>query len=172
MKLKSDMYYYGQQAMLWHGTSASPISKEVVERINELEAEIDGYQQMQDEIIVALGAFGLLPSDIVPTINLLSNLIVELESLADARLKDRLIMQESNVTAHKRNAKLEAKIKNLREEYTERQEWGAEQAMTVIKNKNERIAKLEAIIKTLYIETSDNGVQQHIKIIFRSLPTG
>jgi hypothetical protein len=36
--------------------------------------------------------------------------IEQLEALADARLKDRLIMQESNVTAHKRIEQLEAQL--------------------------------------------------------------
>ena len=37
--------------------------------------------------------------------------IEQLEALADARLKDRLIMHENNVTAHKRIEQLEAELK-------------------------------------------------------------
>ena len=58
------------------------------------------------------------------------------------------------------NKRLTAEFKNLREEYIERQEWGAEQSMAVIKERDARIEHLEAALRdaTEFGEVSFLGV--------------
>lgn len=43
--------------------------------------------------------------------------------------------------------RLTAQVKNMREEYIERQEWGAEQAMAVIKELKDRVKVLEPVLE-------------------------
>ena len=55
-----------------------------MDRCERLSAEVDEYQQREDEIIVALGSKGILPSEIVEAIGALS---------AEVRIKDSLIVK-------------------------------------------------------------------------------
>jgi hypothetical protein len=59
---------------------------ELEAKIERLEADVECYQQREDEIIVALGSLGLLPSEIVPTIK-------RLEAVVDAAKKLNQVMQ-------------------------------------------------------------------------------
>ena len=72
------------------------------------------------------------------------------------RLNDLVALQKKDMKiAMDRLAKLEADNDSLRNTIISMQ--------LSLKSDGERIAKLESIIKSLYIETSDNWVQQYIK---------
>ena len=54
-----------------------------------------------------------------------------------------------------RIAKLEGDLLDAKEEYKQRQEWAAEQAMAVIKGLKERIAELEATLERIQIDSDE-----------------
>ena len=53
-------------------THDAPEFIEALKKISRLSADVDEYQQQQDEIIIALGSAGLLPSEIVDAVKRLS----------------------------------------------------------------------------------------------------
>jgi len=89
----------GNPTPSWKDKRYAKAFKEQAAEIERLSDDVDAYQQHEDEIIVALGSRGILPSDIVKEIERLAARNELLEAVLEAAEKQLAMLDGIDRTA-------------------------------------------------------------------------